>query len=217
MKKRNITLFTAIAAAAAFASSAQAAIVLLDGTASTAGPSTDTANFPASRVTDGVGMSGEGTLGLQNNNSALDSWYSIASTEWFRVDLGATVAVGEMYVWNGQTGGISDRGTGSSDIYYSLTDTAQAIPTGGASDGDWIFLKNESAWNQGTNDGTPYGPTDTFDLDVTARVIGFQLTEGFGGNGGNSIAAMQFEVVPEPATMSLLALGGLALLRRRRA
>ena len=51
-----------------------------------------------------------------------------------------------------------------------------------------------------------------YDLSIgTHSVVGY-LAGGYTGN----CQAVEFEVVPEPATLSLLALGGVVMLRRRR-
>ena len=215
-----MTLFTAFAAAAAFASTAQAAIVSLDGTASTAG---QTDSWPAANVTEpldsggvdsGNQLTGEGASGEWGPHDFFGGWYSVAPT-WFRVDLGATVAVGEMYVWNGQPA-LPTRGVETGNIYYSTDENAVG---GDWSNWGWTQIGTTDTFAQIPNntltgdDQSAYGPTDVFDLDVTARVIGIDAF----GSGGVGLAALQFEQVPEPATMSLLALGGLALLRRRRA
>ena len=193
MKKRNITLITAIAAAAAFASTAQAAIVSLDGTASTAG---QTDAWPAANVTEpldsgdvnsGNQLTGEGASGVWGPHTFFGGWYSAVPT-WFRVDLGATVAVGEMYVWNGQPA-LPTRGVETGNIYYSTDENAV-----GGDWGNWGWTQigtTETFTQQAFVDNSSfpgYGTTDVFDLDVTARVIGIDAF----GTAGVGLAALQF-------------------------
>ncbi len=204
--KKMMTLLAVVGMVFALAPAAQAAIIALTGAASTAGPGTDTVNYPASRVTDASYMaSGSGASG-QMTGTTYGGWYSSAITTWFRVDLGASYDVGTMYVWNGQPGnGVWDRGVGSADIYYSTSDTAQAIPTGGATSGDWILITAAQAFNPKANATVNYGYTDAFDLNVTgAWVIGLQCTQGFGGNGGNSLGQLQFDGVITVGTLIMV-------------
>ena len=51
-------------------------------------------------------------------------------------------------------------------------------------------------------------------LDFTWADLGGELSWGYGLTGDNT--GVWVEVVPEPGTLSLLALGGLAVLRKRR-
>ena len=217
--RKMITLFAVLGMVLALAPAVQAQdIITLTGAASTAG-STD--YWEATRVTDSSYMaSGSGSTGLMDG-SQYGGWFGSAADTWFRVDLGDSYEVGEMFVWNGQPGpGVAGRGVRAADIYYSTnaSATGASIPTNATSGGDWTFVGSyEFAAKAETTDD--YLPTSTIDLDVTARVIGFDFSKVTGGawnQGGNSLGQLQFDEVPEPATMSLLAIGGIALLRRKR-
>ena len=146
-------------------------------------------------VVDGTQMiSGEGATGLHKGTLSVTpiyGWYTSEANNWFKVDLGATVAVGKMYVWNGQEE-IPDRGVESADIYYSTVVTTDPIPTGGASSGDWILITAGQAFNEIPAGEADFLPSDAFDLDVSARSIGLYLS----GAGGISLSELQFEVVP---------------------
>jgi len=139
-------------------------------------------------------MTGEGATGLHKGTlslTGLHGWYTAEANNWLKVDLGATVAVGKMYVWNGQEV-IPERGVESADIYYSTVETTDAIPTGGASSGDWILITAGQAFNEIPVGTADFLPSDAFDLDVSARSIGLYLS----GAGGISLSELQFEVVP---------------------
>ena len=61
------------------------------------------------------------------------------------------------------------------------------------------------------SDGTLYGWNGSQLLDIDMNSVSSTLLKSF------SVSGDAFTVIPEPATLSLLALGGLALLRRRKA
>ena len=70
-------------------------------------------------------------------------------------------------------------------------------------------------WQQATNlwdHGDFNGDGIVDDLDLTALAVNWQQGCGGGGSFADALAAAN---VPEPATLSLLALGGVAVLRRR--
>ena len=189
-----MTLLTAFAAAIALAPAAQAQTIIPQGQLTATSGGTDATWDDEAAVVDGTQMTGEGATGLHKGTLSVDplhGWYTSEDNNWFKVDLGATVAVGKMYVWNGQEA-IYDRGVGSADIYYSTVETTDAIPTGGASLGDWILITDDQAFNLHPDNSDDFLPTDAFDLDVTARSIGLYLSIDAVGQGGMSLAELQF-------------------------
>ena len=246
MKKRNITLITAIAAAAAFAPAAQAAAIVtpLDGytgdyrIAAIMSPRTTVdANNPISFYN---GIVTTAAAAVTELNDLGTTWTAIGST--IAVDArdntgtNPTISVGiPIYTTDGVR--IADDnadlwdGALASRLYY---DTGTAHPEGW--DGHGFY---DSSWTGTKTDGTQTGDGSTNPQDGNA------LSTGSGGNnitmnrnylsdsgwidgatagGADSrgkhlmaISGVISGAVPEPSSMSLLALGGLALLRRRRA
>ena len=79
-----------------------------------------------------------------------------------------------------------------------------------------LVRSNPSAYSIG--DGDPVTLDADYDGNFTDVVAVGGVISGKweSGGGTSSWSGMQFEQVPEPATMSLLAIGGVAMLRRRR-
>ena len=220
MKTRNMTLFTAFAAAAAFASSAQAATIISGETATASSDfhGHETWGFPVEALVNDLGMTGEGAAGVHANGDYAHGWTTDQTTApWIKVDLGATVAVGKMYVWNGAPPA-KDWGAQTVDIYYATTDPGVNVNDSEAAfnPAGWTLWNSGVTFAQHAGSGS-YLPTDAFDLNVTAGYIALNITATYAGINNASIAELQFEQVPEPSSLSLLAIGGLALLRRRRA
>jgi hypothetical protein len=191
--KKLITLFAIAGMVLALVPAAQAAPGdLITGVTATA--SSEGSGWQSRLAIDAVNgngiTSGELATGM-HNRTAGDSWEASAPLpQWFRVDLGAVKDVGTMYVWNGFTS--STRAVRVMDIYYSTVDTAQAIPTGGASSGDWTFWGTPADLPEPAA-GNPFGPTVAIDLSISARVIGFDIRNLQTGNPNNaSFAELQF-------------------------
>jgi hypothetical protein len=222
--KKLITLFAIAGMVLALAPAAQAQEII-DPSGFTATARYESTGSAAAAVNGSGIVSGAGAEGIHVGNNSNTAWLDNTwadpeyefSTTWFRVNLGATYAVGKMYVWNGQPT-VWDRGSGYADIYYSTDETTtDAIPTGGASSGDWILITAAQALNPKANSTADYGPTDALDLSVTAQAIGLYLTQddgaahpsglwgpGTGGNGGNSLSELQFFGAAPPAGTVLI-------------
>ena len=245
MKKGHITLFTAIAAAAAFASSAQAA-VLSDG---------HTGDYRIIFVTLGDTLAQD--TGIAFYNSFVSTQAGLAGSTQTK-DLATTwTAVGSTLLTSAKVNTGTDSGGADIHIYtpsatlgtYTLvatsyTDlwdssiatgvrygdgTVSSQATGGGGDQIWTGTNSNGSTATG-GDGQYLGSGDNGDNLPPSRYI--RGTRG-GLTDGNWISGISdhdlqtknmmamsgviTEAVPEPSSMSLLALGGLALLRRRRA
>ena len=214
MKKRNITLITAFAAAAAFASSAQAVLI----TGLTASAKDNEGVRTATKMINGSGMTGVTVAGTGTHDVTGDNmWLGLTSVPtWAHVNLGDLYTVDDMYMWNYKEGGGTDGGR--QVVTYNLWYSADASATPGTfTDPKWTQLPGGTINATQVGAGSSYTFSDQIAINQDASVIGFEILTAVDNRAG--IAELQFDgaLVPEPSTMGLLALSGLALLRRRRA
>jgi|SaaInl4_150m_RNA_FD_contig_31_1800216_length_1022_multi_4_in_0_out_0_1 hypothetical protein len=111
----------------------------------------------------------------------------------------------------GDTGGAPIGETGTAGA-LTASEYFTTLGSGGVVAGFWVPI---------ASDATP-GSTTFFDVVVTSSGAwggagwGGALTEAGTGAYDDATYAMQISIVPEPATMSLLAIGGIAALIRRK-
>ena len=237
MKKRHITLFTAIAAAAAFASSAQAAVI----TAPTDGYTGDyrlaivtTANYSPTQTLAALDGNVLTSITLIPELVALGTTWQVlgssptvdardhtgtnpgvgAGVPIYTTD-GTRVALNNSLLW-GETTTTSTAHDNPIDF-----DDGTDVEVWGAAQG---ANGNLRAIKTGTNaDGTKassaFGSTNTVHSRSINRLGTTWISDGSDDSSSRKIYGISgvIQGIPEPSSMSLLALGGLALLRRRRA
>jgi hypothetical protein len=137
------------------------------------------------------------------------------------IDLGAVYQLSDMYVWNYNGNSPdwpheADTGWYDAKIEYSVDGVSYSYLSDNILSINWPGDPEYGVW--------PYHKTDTIDLaGITAQHIRLTNTQNWvipGETGGNPnyriLSEVAFEVVPEPASLMLLGLGSLALIRKRR-
>ena len=191
------------------------AITGVTGTAFHQGDSPDPGDGSISRVLDGSGLTvgDPGDSSTWTHDSAgINDWQGQGSFSggntpgaWFSADLGAVhTDLADLYIWNVRES--VNRGMKDIDIYYA---TSPFPPSA------WTLLGSYTI-PQATGGGTPADAVIDLSGVPSAQYIGLDILTNYGSTYRVGAAEMQFTLVPEPATTSLLALGGLAFFRRRR-
>ena len=134
------------------------------------------------------------------------------ATVWIKFDLGAAYDLTSMQIWNMNRGvnpDLTEHGIAQMDVEVSLNGT------------DWTEVLTDQTLTEAPGLSTYTG--ETVALSATnIRYVRFQVDSAFGRGGltgsvGFQAGLSEVRFVPEPATMSLLGIGGLlALVRRRR-
>ncbi len=166
-------------------------------------------------LVDGSGLVGGGHDGTPDGGMWLSMGTCCGGTRdldpWVQFDLGAEYTISSIHVWNYNeaTGGnLTERGVNAVTVQYGIT-----LALGSTVPGITNFAQ------------APEPVTNTYAGEVfnvtpfNARYIRFDIDSNHNGdNFFYGLSEVQFDgvPVPEPGSLALVALGGIALLRRRR-
>ncbi len=166
---------------------------------------------------DGAGLSGGGTSGdiLSETHASTGGtgptyWLGTTSvTQVLDFTLAAATDVEAVHIWNYERGSEDNwdkRALASFDIAFSTNN--------GATYSTPISITGI----QGNTALTAPIPVQTFTFAKQTGVTDIQLTNlvNHGDSSWYGLAEIRFDTVPEPASLALLGLGGLAMIRRRR-
>ena len=138
-----------------------------------------------------------GTMWLTNTSQAVSAAYIV-------FDLGAEYDLESMDIWN-SNGPSSEPGRGVKDMEVLVS----------ADNSTWTSMGN---YTLAIAPGDAYVPfTDTHSLAADGvRYVKFDIATNFDNNIYGLVGLSEVRFIPEPATLVLLGVGGLAFLRRQR-
>lgn len=177
--------------------------------------------------TDGTEATGTQAAWRATNTTAAG-----AASEWIQWDLGASYQLDVIRVWNYNDSSRYASGIRTLDIY--LSNVAVPGDPEGAGAANWTHwavnatlpvataLASYTGFDLETVVGSslPAGAFRFVRFEVNSTFIGDGINVGGGTLGGQNASLSQiefFELVPEPASLTLMGLGGLLILTRRRA
>ena len=132
---------------------------------------------------------------------------STGTSHWWSAEFDKAYPLGDMWVWNSRWSAEGKAGFRSTDVYYKdPTGTEQLL-------GNFEFgIANPTDFEEDTPHQTevPFG-------GVEATAVRLQQKTDWGQPwGGGGLEEVRFNVIPEPASLTLLGLSGLGLLMWRR-
>jgi len=200
-----------------FAMTAQAAIITPTSATATSSIST---SRDLTETINGDGLSGGGASGdilAETHNStggSTEYWLGSAGvTQVLDFVLAGATDVAAVHVWNYDRG--SDDGTGGSWDKRAIASFDIAFSTNG---GTSYTAPISITGLLGFNDIDPPIAVQTKTFAAQTGVTDIQITnlQNFGDGSWYGLGEIRFDTVPEPATLGLLAIGAIGLIRRRR-
>ena len=182
----------------------------LDGT----GEMHDTQGWQAGSSWLGEGNNKEGINGGGGANTVNPGTHTNdTDPNWLRYDFDAVYPIANARIWN-YNGEIPGRGLNQVIVEYTANGSDWSKLAGPGEEGAQTFPE---ASGEGDYTGfiLDFGGVEASSVVFTVlRNEAFVKNHSSSGNIG--LSEVRFNIVPEPATMGLIALGGLALLRRKR-
>ena len=164
-----------------------------------------------------------------NNEGGLNPGSIANGNVWGAWDFASPTDVADIRLWN--YGGCCGRGMNTATVEADVNGTFETLFLGqlveGLGEDSMGTLLSDTPAERTTGLGgqawtAPSGPVSSI-VFTAGDAPGGPLSDGavydtnHGGSGNIGLSEVRFVLVPEPATIGLLTLGGLAMLRRRRA
>jgi hypothetical protein len=163
-------------------------------------------------------VNGEGMTSATEHTSVWGTWFTdgVELDRWIVIDLGGTYELDSMKVYNANEAyGWNIYGFKNTEVFVSDV-AAPGNPVDDA--GNWTVVATPLLNQAPGVDG--YATPDTVDLlGMTGSHVALHALSTYNPGWGTDAAGLsevQISAVPEPATLSLLALGVLGLVRRKR-
>ena len=203
MLGRKIAVMLSLAAVLALCSAANAAYLKWGVEITGASADAQWGFLPASAATDESGLVGD----LHGAGEVNEEWVAntAGTNHWWAVEFDDAYPIADAWIWNSRWAEAGTTGFKSTDVFYT--------PEGGGAE---VLLGNFE-FNIATGTDPIAHQTEIDFGGVMAEGVRFQqITDWEHPFGAGGLQEVRFNLVPEPATLTLLGLGGLGVLLRRR-